>query len=507
MANGIDKKALFNLKSEPYLKPISDLGVGFYNLDENTAILRFQLSNSKGPLLIHENNLTAYAYFESTNGSASDVIELEIEDSNKGIVTITLDKEFLQASTSTSVKGQVYIGVNNVDGNPKYNEVAVFREFTFEVADALINKISAFTKIEYIRMFDQLKMRIEQKVRDIEEAIKNGADYVAEMKSVLQQGVETLNAIVSDGKEDIQSFITQAKTDLNKVADDATEDITTTAKNAKTSVQDTATNAINSVNSKADEATEHVDEKVTEFNQTVADNGFLSPEMLDEHLDELEWQKYKLTNDDGTRIYLPKGSFEDVTKLAPGFYETVTADDAASQGFPPGINNSSFVEIDITRGGDTRTQIKVVMNYNMRTFCKTIHTNGIDNYGWKEMFIEQSDSGWIPYNTINGVEKNVMYTSSSDKGFECAYRIIKQGDITTRKLRVNARNLTNGVTFAELPSQFAKNYQKFVVATPRNKTTGIVDITPTGELKFNYYYNTADWIDTDYIYGEFTWHD
>ena len=33
MANGIEKKALFNLKSAPYLKPISDLGVGFYNLD------------------------------------------------------------------------------------------------------------------------------------------------------------------------------------------------------------------------------------------------------------------------------------------------------------------------------------------------------------------------------------------------------------------------------------------------------------------------------------------
>src|SRR5699024_7370439 len=213
---------------------------------------------------------------------------------------ITLDKEFLQASTTTKVKGQVYIGVNNVDGNPEYNEVTVFREFTFEVADALINKISSFTKIEYIRMFDQIKMRIEQKVRDIEEAIKNGADYVAEMKSVLQQGIETLNAIVTDGKLDIQAYIAQAKTDLTKVKDGATEDITTTAKNAKTSVQDTATNAINSVNSKADEATGHVDEKVTEFNQTVADNGFLSPEMLDEQLEDLNWQKYKLTEGDGT---------------------------------------------------------------------------------------------------------------------------------------------------------------------------------------------------------------
>jgi len=496
--NGIDKKALFKLKSEPYLKPISDLGVGFYNLDENTAILRFQLSNTKGPLLIHENNLTAYAYFESTNGSASDVIELEIEDSNKGIVTITLDKEFLQASTSTSVKGQVYIGVNNVDGNTKYNEVAVFREFTFEVADALINKISAFTKIENIRMFDQLKMHIEQRVRDIEEAIANGADYVAEMKSVLQKGVETLNAIVSDGKEDIQSFITQAKTDLNKVADDATEDITTTAKNAKTSVQDTATNAINSVNSKADEATEHVDSKVTEFNQTVADNGFLSPEMLDEHLEDIDWQKYKLTNDDGTSITLTApvelNDDEYLDSLEPGLYYA-----AGPKSSPSG--SSGFVTVNKRAS----TKIVYFQPYNQDKIFINRHYQNWS--GWKELTNNQSDTGWIPYSTINGVEKNVMYMNSSNKGFECAYRIIKQGDVITRKLRVNARNLTNGVVFAELPSAFSKNYQKFIIASPRNRNSGIIDITPTGELKFNYYYNTTEWTETDYIYGEFTWHD
>ncbi|WP_336848948.1 BppU family phage baseplate upper protein [Staphylococcus nepalensis] len=495
MDNGIDKKALFKLKSEPYLKPISDLGVGFYNLDENTAILQFQLYNDYGPLLISDNNVKSYAYFKSKNGSASDVIDLEIIDNYNGIVQITLPKDFLQASTDTNVTGQVYIGVKNISGKPEYNEVAVFREFDFEVKDALINKISAFTKIEYIRMFDQLKMRIQQKVKDIEEAISNGADYVAEMKSVLQQGIETLNAIVADGKTDIQSFITQAKTDLNKVADDATEDITTTAKNAKTSVQDTASTAVNSINSTVDEATQHVDEKVTEFNQTVADNGFLSPEMLDEQLDELEWQKYKLTNGDGSRI---EKSRIDILTLNTGFYEVWECTNTP-------LGDTGIYNL-IVFGKNGRKFILATHSYENRTFINTIHTNG-NVRGWKELTNNQTDTGWIPYNTINGVEKDVMFKNSTDNGFYCAYRIIKQGDITTRKLRVNARNLTNGVVFAELPSQFAKNYQKFVVATPRNKTTGIVDITPTGELKFNYYYNTADWVDTDYIYGEFTWHD
>ena len=498
MANGIDKKALFNLKSEPYLKPVSDLGVGFYNLDENTAILRFQLSNTEGPLLIHENNLTAYAYFESSNGSVSDVIELEIEDSFNGIVTITLDKEFLQASTSTKVKGQVYIGVNNVDGNPEYNEVAVFREFTFEVADALINKISSFTKIEYIRMFSQLKMRIEQKVKDIEAAIANGADYVAEMKSVLQQGIETLNTIVADGKSDIQAFINQAKTDLTKLKTDATEDINTTANNAKSSVQDAASTAVNSINRKTDEATEHVDAKVTEFNQTVEDNGFLTPDKLTEDLTALNWQKYKLTNNDGTLLRLDLNSNLDVLYAANigSYYAT---------GVP--ISNAS------STAGLLTIEMNIPKNLKFITFrpfnstqiwLKRFYNTWSE---WERVGNTQTDTGWIPYTLINGVEGNTVYKNDIDNGFDCAYRIIKQGDITTRKLRVNARNLTQGIVFAELPSEFTKNTQTFSPRAPRNKNSPIIEIKAEGKLIFQYYSNTTDWIETDYIYGEFTWHD
>ena len=497
MANGIDKKALFKFKSEPYLRPISDLGVGFYNLDENTAILRFQLSNEKGPLLIHENNLTAYAYFESSNGSVSDVIELDIEDSFNGIVTITLDKEFLQASTSTKVTGQVYIGVNNVDGNPEYNEVAVFREFTFEVADALINKISSFTKIEYIRMFSQLKERIEKQVRDIEEAIANGADYVAEMKSILQQGIETLNAIVDDGKSDVQQYITQAKTDLTKVKDDATEDITTTANNAKTSVQDTASTAVNSINNKANEATEHVDTKVTEFNQTVEDNGFLSPQILDEELGKLEWQKYKLTNDDGTRIW-NRGL--DPTTCEPGFYET------SSMVGPPIPGDTGFYYVDVTPSDYGRRLIKATYSSGNRAFVKTIHTDGTDK-GWRELTSNQTDTGWIPFTLLNGALSNTAYKDTNDNGFDCAYRIISTNGQTKKMVRINGTNLSPGQLLFNLPSGFVKTAQTFAVRVPTKYSSGWVVMRPSGEMKFYVSGDASDWVSSDYVYGQIEWTD
>ena len=497
MDNGIDKKALFNLKSEPYLKPISDLVVGFYNLDENTAILRFQLSNTEGPLLIHENNLTAYAYFESSNGSVSDVIELEIKEPLNGIVTITLDKEFLQASTSTKVKGQVYIGVNNIDGKPEYNEVAVFREFTFEVADALINKISSFTKIEYIRMFDQLKARIEQQVKDIEEAIANGADYVAEMKSVLQRGIETLNAIVSNGKTDIQSFINQAKSDLDNTKDSAVNDITTTSNNAKTSVTETADGVIKNINNISNDVTEHIDGKVTEFNGLLETEGFVTPEELGNQLDELEWQKHKFTEDDGQPIFYTS---VDPLTLPPGQYQI-----SYMKNNPFKNNGSALYNVNVLKGIDNTKQVIAALSYTGEVYIKNVH-KGVD-LGWKQITNTTSDTGWVTFDLINGAKSNTAYKGEIDVGFDCAYRTITNGSVVTKKLRINGANLTPNQVIAQLPKNFAKETQAFPVRVPNSSAGGYIVIRPSGTVNFYVSGDRSNWVETDYAYGECTWHD
>ena len=497
MENGINKTGFFNSTVEPHLRPISDLGIGFYNLDENTAKLRFQLSNSAGTLLISDENLKVYGYFESSNGSVSDVIELDIVDELNGIVEITLDQDFLHASTSTKVKGQLYIGVQNVSGKPEYNEVAVLGEFTFEVADALINKISSFTKIEYIRMFSQLKAQIQKEVTDIQEAIKNGADYVVEMKSVLQKGVETLNAIVADGKSDVQQYITQAKTDLTKVKDDATEDITTTANNAKTSVQDTASTAVNSIDNKATEATEHVDTKVTEFNQTVKDNGFLTPDKLTEDLTALDWQKYKLLEDDGVLVGSSLANdVEALHSLETGmYYRTAVPIDnyevSSKAGFLTVVQNNSVKHI-------------VFRPYNStRQFLKRYYQQWKD---WEEITNNQHDTGWVTFDLINGAKSNTAFKNEGDGGFDCAYRIITNGSKTEKRIRINASNLTHLQQIATLPKNFAKDAQFHYVRVPINSGYGLVGIFPSGAV---YVYIETDkrdsWVEGDYFYGEFSW--
>ena len=501
MDNGIDKKALFKMKTEPYLKPISDLGVGFYNLDENTAIIQFQLTNDSGPLMLHENNVSSYAYFKSQNGSSSDVIDLEIVDSYNGIVQITLPKDFLQASTDTKVTGQVYIGVNNVSGKPEYNEVAVFREFDFEVKDALINKISSFTKIEYIRMFDQLKARIEQQVKDIEEAIANGADYVAEMKSVLQRGIETLDAIVTDGKTDIQSFINQAKSDLDNTKNTAINDITTTSNNAKTSVTETADGVIKNINNISNDATEHIDGKVNEFNGLLETEGFITPEELGNQLDELEWQKYKTTNDDGSRQYV---SGLNLLTAPPGQYEsTNTINGPLKENGEP---DTGFVESDISVSSNGRRLIMATRSSFNKTYIKTLHTNGTDT-GWKELTNNQYDTGWITFDLINGALSNTAYKGETDVGFDCAYRTITNGSEVTKKLRINGTNLTPNQVIAQLPSNFAKETQAFPVRVPNSSAGGYIVIRPSGRVNFYVSGDSSNWTETGYAYGECTWHD
>ncbi len=497
MVNGIDKKALFRLKAEPYLKPISDLGVGFYNLDENTAKIEFQLYNSKGTLQISEINIDAYAYFESANGSVSDVIDLEVLDGLNGIVGITLDKEFLQASTDTKVKGQVYIGVNNVDNNPKNNEVAVFREFTFEVADALINKISSFTKIEYIRMFDQLKARILQRVEDIEQAIANGDDYVTEMKTVKEQGITQINKTVTEGKAYIDSVISQAQTNINDTATSAIGDVNIAKDNAISDMNTKVFESVGEVQNTSTDAISHVDEKLNEFNQIIEQNGFVQPSDLDGKLNELKWQKYKLTNDDGGRIWL-RGL--DPVTCESGLYET------SSMVNPPISGDTGFYYVDVTIAQYGRRLILATYSAGNRRFVKTLHTNGIDT-GWKEITNNQSDTGWIPFQLINGALSNTAYKGADDGGFDCAYRTITNGSEVTKKLRINGTNLTPNQVVAQLPSNFAKNAQAFPVRVPNSSAGGYVVIRPNGRVNFYVSGDSSNWTETGYAYGECTWHD
>src|SRR5699024_6199354 len=211
---------------------------------------------------------------------------------------------------------------------------------------------------------------------------------------------KTLNAIVDDGKADIQAFITQAKTDLTKVKDDATEEITTIANNSKSSVQDTASTSINAINATTTEATEHVDTKVTEFNQTVADNGFLSPQILDGKLKALNWQKYKLTEGDGTTSLISDFDFnipEEALKYSAGTYYIRGALNSTSNNI---ISNYGYLTISTTYSTKSVADLTFVpLGSNTLNDISIYKCKKNGDWGnWNKVTQTQTDTGWVPFN-------------------------------------------------------------------------------------------------------------
>lgn len=289
----INKIANLKLYNEPYLKPISDIGIGFYNLDINTATLNFQVTRKGKPMLVGEPNTTAYAVFFSKNGSRSETLDLEVLDAMNGLLTITLPNDFLQASTSTEVVGQVYLSPSNKE------DTVVLNEFTFKVKDALINQIDADTKISYIRMFDDLKATIENKVQEILDAIKDGVDYVQQVKDAVAEAKTDVELLVSNSKREINDISVSTKDTIENSITSYLTEITDIAKDNITNVNSTKDNALSEMN----EIKTDITNKVVDFKtQTELESVFLK--LTDAQTD-------YLTKEDATELYVRKRDMDE----------------------------------------------------------------------------------------------------------------------------------------------------------------------------------------------------
>lgn len=92
--------------------------------------------------------------------------------------------------------------------------------------------------------------------------------------------------------------------------------------------------------------------------------------------DTTNWQKYKLTGDNGDRIRI---SDIDPVNLESGYYQAWKVKNA-----PTGSDTSgSYWNVDVTTAFDDVKQIKAVLSYTGQVFQKNIH-KGVD-YGWKQL--------------------------------------------------------------------------------------------------------------------------
>lgn len=494
--SNIDKIAKINLENKPYVKPVSNVDIGFYNLDNGTAKLQFVITRDGFPMQMGPVNVAGYLWLKSTNGSMSGQLDLEIIDGLNGVVGVTIPNWFLVGATDTDVKGQIILAVN------ENTDIATLGEFGFHVKDALPNQIKGEIKVQYFRMFDDMKQALEDRVHDFETRFDNLDDLVGNIETTASNSINQINNTVSSAETSITDIKTQANSEIENASNQAITDVNTAKDSAISTMNSKVDESINTVSTTSTGAIEHVDGKILEFNTQIEENGFVQPTDLDNKLNELTWQKAKLTDDNGYTFYdsnlkIDFNNDEQLANLGVGsryiVSPTNTPDKAKS-------NNGWLTKLD--RGGVKLLEFRP---YNSsQIFIKRFLNEWSE---WELVNTTQTDTGWIPFQLINGALSNTTYKGENDDGFDCAYRTITNGTEVIKKLRINGTNLTPNQIIAQLPTNFAKNTQAFPVRVPNSSAGGYLVIRPNGQVNFYLPYDVSKWNETGYAYGEMTWHD
>lgn len=500
----IKKNGKLTLKDTPYFEPIDNTNISFTNMDIGTARITFRIMKHGLPLQVSDKNVYVYAYLESSNGSRAEVIELNFDDPINGLVSLQLDKEFLLAATNTTVKGQLYISMHKWNTvSDEFSDTVALQEFTFTVKDALVNQISGVTKIQYIRTFDQLKTEVKDRILELEEEVGRIETVSNELKELFRTTTQDIKDLKARTIEELDSKIASS----SLAVDDKKTEILSELNTA-------TTNAINQINNKKEEVLQLItdnnlvtNDMFTEFQNDIQET---MDETLGEYLsqvnavrddfqstlDDLEWQKHKLTNDDGSQIQVSDIDFDTIdVDLKPGMYWV-------SGGTNKPVERNGF--LTVRQGTSSNSFMKLIFEpYDSNGIY--IRNKNATN-GWSEWILisdNQTDTGWIPYTLINGAIEKGAYAASEDNGFSCAYRTIESGGIKRKQIRFNVKKLTQSMNFAQLPEEFVEHTQVAPVRTPRNRYGAIVEIKADGKLFFTHYGDT--WIDSDYIYGQYEW--
>lgn len=223
--DGIYKNAKLVSSDTPYLKPLSDEQIVFYNLDVNTAVLTFQVKKDKYPLQISSLNSDIDLYVESENGSHTSLTKVEYIDSLNGIIRFVIDRDFLKASTDTWVNGQVRV---KAVGRP---DTVILNEFRFYVKDALINKIGADIKVRYIRQIDDLIEEAEKRLIAASAGIDNVENIQLSFNSFISEQKQDLEKIVSDTERRTNNLVDSAQKDINSAIQNMRDEADTIRKN------------------------------------------------------------------------------------------------------------------------------------------------------------------------------------------------------------------------------------------------------------------------------------
>ena len=334
--SNLDKNSIINMENTARYQPRSKLNVAFSTADRDSAVFIFNVTKGNKPLLLSNENVTGHIALKHSDGSfVKDTLHFTEPDIN-GRFEYYIPSDMLKRAGTVTM--QVFI---TEKGNS--NVTVAERIVSFDIQESIVSQISAETKLQYIVEYDELKAIIANRITDIEDNMANAEDYVSQLEQAREKGLTDIEIAKTDN----------IKT-LNDLADIRLEEM-----NSKAS----------EYSSKFDIDKQYMDEKHESFKESV-----LNSEVVTQG-ESKEWQKYKLTEEDGNRI---SKEGLDLLNLDTGYYETWNAVNGPIDG------TADTFEVNVTTGSSGQKTIVANQSNLNKTFINTIHTDGQDR-GWKEL--------------------------------------------------------------------------------------------------------------------------
>ncbi|WP_413481878.1 BppU family phage baseplate upper protein [Mammaliicoccus vitulinus] len=545
-----NKEGRIRLETTAHIQSKLNTNIQFYNTDVGTANLVFNVTRNGSPLLVSSGNADVFLILK--NGTSYIVDTVTPTDPLNGRLKYTIPNEFL--GLTGKVDGQLYIAVHGKE------DIVTEVEFSFNIADSLINTIPAVDKLNEIRTFQDFRTSIMTTINEINEGLANGTDYVTQLEAAKTSGMKAINDRTTQVISEITTLVGTYKQEITDLKDSSIGELDTKATQIKADVE--ALNKYDTTNwqkakltqdngqlqiiSLADDL-DKMHNLPTGFYYTTttpvlgigitSTAGFL--EVLERNGGILKritfrpynstqiwikrfyntWYDWELLNPEVNKrkslgsIGVENSEYNDLLALKAGLYECVVPSDAFLVNAPQEPNGKSYyAEIDVYEGNNGRKQLRLIMSHLNTEYHATVHTDGVESNafkGWKrvqdaeEFEALNSDTGWVDWEIMNDATKR---QTDDPTALQCQYRVRTVNGVKIAHLRVNVNNVVTQTAFGSIPKHMCLKVQNFYVRTPVSMNPAVILVDLDGTLKFYCNLNdTSKWLPGHYIYGEFTW--
>ncbi len=216
-------------------------------------------------------------------------------------------------------------------------------------------------------------------------------------------------------------------------------------------MRDETESIIDGVNESTAETINHVNTKIEEFNGIVEENGLLTQEELNNELKVLQWQKYELTNEDGTlRTLNVNNKMDELHALKPGQYYL-----SGVAGLPQGVSQIGIANVSWRQDGNIKCITYIPYNSSIQ-FIKRLSGSWSN---WEQMNYKPSDTGWLPITWLNGAKQSTITE------FISGYRVLESDGVKRVYLKLSAVNVTSNQVLASIPQEITGGEDHYGVAT------------------------------------------